>query len=97
MKLTKTQVLEEILESPDLIKIDEFATKHDYHMEVYVIKLGDKYYKFNLEYSYNEGIITFDYCKEIEAIEVRPVKVETTEWEKVTEQLYEKAAEPKNS
>ena len=79
MKLTKQQI-EEILESPVTTQIEESAGKHDYHFETYVTKIDDKYYKFTLEYSYNEGLISFDYGDTVEGREVRPVEVKTIEY-----------------
>lgn len=85
IKLYKTQVMEDILESSNTKKTDEWAGKHDYHYESYVTKIEDKYYEFTLEYSYNDGCITFDYQDYIEAVEVRPVEVKRIEWEVVKE------------
>lgn len=87
IKLTKSQVLDEILEDPNTIKIDEWATKHDCHQELYVAKIDDKFYRFTLEFSYNNGIQDFDYQEFIWAEEVRPVEVKTIKWEKVIDEI----------
>ena len=86
IKLTKHQVLEEILESPDLITLGDDAGKHDCHYTTYVAKINDRYYQFSLEYSYNNGIQDFEYQDEIEAWEVRPVEVKTIKWETVKDE-----------
>ncbi len=72
--------MEGLLEDPDTVKINEFATKHDYHTEVYVGKIEDRYYKFSVEFSYNEGVISFDYADHIEGTEVKPYERVVTEW-----------------
>ena len=82
MKLNKEQI-EELIENPNTKKIDEWAGKHDYHYEVFVSKIEDKYFQYTLEYSYNEGLISFDYNDYVEAVEVRPVEVKTIKWEEV--------------
>lgn len=89
IKLTKTQVLEELLENQEensTEKINEWATKHDYHSEVYVSKIGDKFYKYILEYSYNEGCITFDYQDTVDAVEVIPVEKIAITWKVVKDE-----------
>jgi len=83
LRLTQDQVMEDLLVSEDTKKIDEWATKHDCHIESYVFKQDDTYYRFNLEYSYNNGVVSFDYGDTIVAYEVEPVEVTIIEWRKV--------------
>ncbi len=45
-----------LLEEPAAIKIDEFATKHDCHLEKWVVPYQDKFWIVSYESSYNHGI-----------------------------------------
>ena len=52
-------------------KIDEFATKHDCHVEVWVVPLEGKFWQVSFESSYNYGVEedSFDLA-EVESYEV---------------------------
>lgn len=76
--ISKRDLIEVILESPDTKEIEQFATKHDCHRVVYVTKIEEKYYSFSIEYSYNEGMQLWD--NYVKATEVKPVEKVITEW-----------------
>ncbi len=77
MKIKKED-LENILEDESTIEIEEYHTKHDCHRTVYVSKIEDKFYKFDLEFSYNEGIQLYD--DYVDAVEVRAVEKTVVDW-----------------
>ncbi len=73
--LNKEQVLEAI-EIAEVIK--EHGGKHDLTWKTYVFPKDDKFYKFEVEHSYNEGIQI--YC-DITAVEVKQVEKTVKVWE----------------
>lgn len=75
--------IENLILGPCLLPESESAGKHDYHFETYIIEKDNKHYSVTLEYSYNEGLISFDYSDTVDGIEVRPVEVKIIQWEEV--------------
>lgn len=75
LTINKEELLE-LLEQDGTIQIDEYATKHDCHIETSVVYKDNKTYQVSVEYSYNEGIV---YDK-FNLYEVEPYKVEVTKW-----------------
>lgn len=80
IKLTKQAVFD-LLEDENTKKIEEYSTKHDCHAEVYVCKKNNKFYKFTIEFSYNDGIQI--YGDFVEAVEVKEVEKVIKDWEPV--------------
>lgn len=78
IKLNKIELLDWIDEAE---KIDEYPTKHDCHCEVYVKKVGDKFYQVTAEFSYNDGLQMWEDYMELE--EVVPYEVTVTKYKKV--------------
>lgn len=89
-KIPKEEVIENWLEDSSTIEIEEYATKHDCHAVIYVTKNDDKYWKYTIEYSYNDGIQVWG--DTITVTEVKPVEVLVTKWEVVKENEVQKAS-----
>lgn len=82
IKLNREDI-ENLILGPGLLPESESAGKHDYHFEYYIVNKENKYYSVTLEFSFNNGLISFDYADTVDGIEVRPVKKVVTEWETV--------------
>lgn len=77
IKLTKPEIYE-IIEDATLIK--ETPTKHDFSSSRYVFGKDDKFYMFDVEYSYNDGLQIWG---DITATEVKQVDKIVKVWETV--------------
>jgi len=55
-QITKDQLFE-LMEENGAHKIDEWSTKHDCHLETWILPFEDKFWKVSIEFSYNDGII----------------------------------------
>ena len=78
MTINTKEELEELIENGEIIK--ELSGKHDCHYEVYVIEKNNKFYQFEVEFSYNEGI---QFNPPMDGEEVEKVEVTTAIWKKV--------------
>jgi len=56
MTVINKETLLDLLQESAAEKIDEFSTKHDCHIEKWVVSYQDKFWIVSYECSYNEGI-----------------------------------------
>jgi len=82
IEITKDEI-DDWLYDASTIKIGSEPLKHDYHTDTYVTKRGEKYYMYDVIYSYNEGMISYDYYGGVQAVEVTPVEKITIDWKVV--------------
>lgn len=76
-EIAEEDLFELWIEDESTIEVESFPTKHDCHVTVYVTKKDDKYWKYSVESSYNNGIQIYG---KIKAVEVEPVEVKAIEW-----------------
>ncbi len=79
IELNKKEI-HEIIEEETTVLISESPTKHDCHLSEYVFKRGDKFYRFDVECSYNDGLQIYG---EIDAVEVKQIEKIVKVWETV--------------
>lgn len=70
------ETLLDLLQESAAEKIDEFSTKHDCHVEVWVVPYQDKFWSVNYECSYNHGIQD----DEFELQEAEPYEITVKKW-----------------
>lgn len=79
IKLTKDEIIE-IIEDNTTKLIKETPTKHDCSSSEYVFAKDDKFYMFDVEYSYNDGLQIYG---DTIATEVKQVEKIVKVWETV--------------